>query len=145
MLPALVAALEFGGSQAASILPLILQLGTDMPPDDYPTLVIAPVVKLFASADRGTRMALLERLPDFADRLDQKIVTDKIWPHLVCLFSIVTGAAIQEFITISSQRTGFDDTVAVIREATVRSVSLLSTKVAICSPYCNARLQNCSI
>ena len=28
-------------------------------------------------------MALLDKLPDYAEKLDAKTVTDKIWPHLV--------------------------------------------------------------
>lgn len=55
-------------------------------------------------------MALLEHLPEYADKLDNKTVADKIWPHL---------------------QTGFTDTVAVIREATVKSVGLLYPKVCL--------------
>lgn len=53
-------------------------------------------------------MALLEHLEEYADKLDNKTVTDKIWPNL---------------------QTGFSDTVPVIREATVKSISLLYSKV----------------
>lgn len=28
-------------------------------------------------------MALLEALPEFADKLDKKMVVDKVWPNLV--------------------------------------------------------------
>jgi SCY1-like protein 1 len=56
-----------------------------MPPEDYPTTIIAPIIKLFASPDRGTRMALLEHLPEYIDKLDKKTVSDKIFPHLVSL------------------------------------------------------------
>lgn len=41
------------------------------------------MIKLFESPDRGTRMALLEALPEFADKLDKKMVVDKVWPNLV--------------------------------------------------------------
>ena len=61
----------------------MLQLGVHAPPSDYPTIVLAPITKLFASPDRGTRMALLEHLSEYADKLDNKIVADKIWPNLV--------------------------------------------------------------
>ncbi|KAG2744199.1 hypothetical protein P692DRAFT_20877927 [Suillus brevipes Sb2] len=53
-------------------------------PNDYGSIIVAPLVKLFASADRGTRIALLDSLPDFAEKLDKKTVVDKIWPNLVC-------------------------------------------------------------
>ncbi|KAH8119599.1 hypothetical protein DFH11DRAFT_1565893 [Phellopilus nigrolimitatus] len=107
VLPSLVSALEFGGATANAILPIVLQLGVHAPPADYPTIVLAPVAKLFASPDRGTRMALLEHLDDYADKLDNKTVADKIWPHL---------------------QTGFSDTVPVIREATVKAIGLLYPK-----------------
>ena len=83
VLPALISALEFGGASAATILPLVLQFGKNVPPDEYPTVILTHLVKLFASPDRGTRMALLDHLPEYADKLDKKTVVDKIWPNLV--------------------------------------------------------------
>ncbi|KAL1721812.1 armadillo-type protein [Schizophyllum commune] len=109
ILPALVSALEFGGASAASILPLVLQFGKNVPPKDYPDVILAPLVKLYASPDRGTRMALLEHLPEYAEHLDKKTVDQKIFVYL---------------------KTGFDDTVAVIREATVKSLLLLAPKLS---------------
>ncbi|OSD01310.1 ARM repeat-containing protein [Trametes coccinea BRFM310] len=107
VLPALISALEFGGASAATILPLVLQFGKNVPPEDYSTVILVHLVKLYASPDRGTRMALLDHLPEYADKLDKKTVVDKIWPNL---------------------QTGFTDTVAIIREATVKSIILLSDK-----------------
>lgn len=78
-----MSALEFGGATASTILPIVLQLGVHAPPSDYPTIVLAPITKLFTSPDRGTRMALLEHLSEYADKLDKKTVADKIWPNLV--------------------------------------------------------------
>lgn len=83
MLPSLVSALEFGGASAATILPLVLQFGKNVRPEDYAEAILAPLIKLFASPDRGIRMALLEHLAEYADKLDQKAVSDKIFPHLV--------------------------------------------------------------
>ncbi|KAJ7251828.1 armadillo-type protein [Mycena haematopus] len=105
VLPSLVSALEYGGASAATILPLVLRFGKNVSPEDYPTVILAPLVKLFASPDRGTRMALLDHLPEYAEKLDKKTVDSKIWPHL---------------------HTGFSDTVAIIREATVKSIILIS-------------------
>ncbi|CCL98356.1 uncharacterized protein FIBRA_00351 [Fibroporia radiculosa] len=107
VLPSLLSALQFGGASAPAILPLVLQLGKSVAPADYPTVILAHLVQLFASPDRGTRLALLDHLPDYADKLDKKTVVDKMWPHL---------------------QTGFSDTVAIIREATVKSIILLSDK-----------------
>lgn len=86
VLPALVSTLERGGAStsAASIVPLLLQLGKNVPTDEECiTVVIGPVVSLFASPDRGVRMALLDNLHDFKDKMDKKMVVDKVWPHLV--------------------------------------------------------------
>lgn len=109
VLPSLVSALEFGGASAATILPLVIQFCKNMPPEDYPNTIITPLVKLFASPDRGTRMALLEQLPEYVDKLDKKTISDKIFPHL---------------------QTGFSDTVAVIREATTKSIALIAPKLS---------------
>ena len=53
-------------------------------------------------------MALLDSLGEYVDKLDQKVVVNDVWPNL---------------------QTGFSDTVAVIREATVKSIILLAPKV----------------
>jgi SCY1-like protein 1 len=70
---------------APSIIPLVIQLGTYASSDEYKNLVLEPVVKLFVNPDRGTRMALLDALPEFADKLDKQIVSEKIWPYIVSL------------------------------------------------------------
>ncbi|KAJ7755752.1 armadillo-type protein [Mycena maculata] len=105
VLPSLVSALEFGGASAVTILPLVLRFGKNVSPEDYPTVILGPLVKLFASPDRGTRMALLDHLPEYAEKLDKKTVESKVFPHL---------------------QTGFSDTVAVIREATVKAIILIA-------------------
>jgi SCY1-like protein 1 len=84
VLPALVSALEFGGEASApTIVPLMLRLGARVPPAEYSTAVLTPVLALYARPDRAVRMALLDALPEYADKLDKKSVNDKIWPHLV--------------------------------------------------------------
>ncbi len=83
VLPSLVTVLDHGGVSASSILPLVFQLGKLVAPDEYSSIVLGPIVKLFATPDRGTRVALIEHLPEFVDKLNQKTVVDKIWPHLV--------------------------------------------------------------
>ncbi|KAF8160923.1 hypothetical protein B0H34DRAFT_698710 [Crassisporium funariophilum] len=109
VLPSLLSALEFGGASAATILPLVLHFGTNVAPEEYSKVILAPIIKLFASPDRGTRMALLEHLPEYVDKLDKKAVSEKIFPHL---------------------QLGFSDTVALIREATVKSIILLAPKLS---------------
>ncbi|TCD64866.1 hypothetical protein EIP91_003532 [Steccherinum ochraceum] len=108
VLPALASALEFGGASAAAILPLVLQFGKNIAPQDHSSVIMVHLIKLYASPDRGTRMALLDHLEEYADKLDKKTVVDKIWPNL---------------------QTGFTDTVPLIREATVRAIILLADKL----------------
>ncbi|KAH9037090.1 armadillo-type protein [Lactarius pseudohatsudake] len=109
ILPALLNSLSLTTmtTSAPSIVPLVVQLGSYALPDEYKTLVLEPLVKLFSNPDRGTRMALLDALPEFADKLDKQMVSDKIWPNL---------------------QTGFTDTIPVLREATVKAIGLLSDK-----------------
>uniref|UniRef100_A0A0W0FWE6 Protein kinase domain-containing protein n=1 Tax=Moniliophthora roreri TaxID=221103 RepID=A0A0W0FWE6_MONRR len=109
VLPSVVSALEYGGASAATIVPLVIKIGKDVPQDEYQGAVLGPLVRLFASPDRGIRMALLDNLPEYANKLDKKTVDGKIFPHL---------------------QTGFSDTVAVIREATVKAIPLLSSKLS---------------
>ncbi|QRV93771.1 kinase-like protein [Ceratobasidium sp. AG-Ba] len=109
ILPALLNSLGHGGTMASAILPVILALGKDLSPTEYTDTIVGPVVNLFATPDRGTRMALLDGLPEFADKLDKNMVVNKVWPNL---------------------QTGFTDTVPVIREATVRSIILISGKLS---------------
>jgi SCY1-like protein 1 len=102
-------------------------LGKNVPEDEYATAVIGPVISLFASPDRGVRMALLDTLDDYKDKLDKKMVVDKIWPHLVLVNFISYRFGILNYF----QQTGFTDTVAIVREATVRCISSLADKVRI--------------
>ena len=104
VMPTLVSALERGtaSTSAASIIPLLLQLGKNVPTDEeYVTVVIGPVVSLFTSPDRGVRMALLDNLDDFKDKMDKKTVVDKVWPHLV---GIIPLTHLNVPLTLSSKR-----------------------------------------
>jgi SCY1-like protein 1 len=76
-------------TSAPSIIPLVIQLGTYVSADEYKTLVLEPVVKLFANPDRGTRMALLDALPEFSDKLDKQTVSEKVWPHIVSFAGLI--------------------------------------------------------
>lgn len=89
VLPSLLSALEFGGASGATILPLVLHFGTHVAPEEYSKVILAPIIKLYASPDRGLRMALLEHLPEYIDKLDKKAVSDKIFPHLVSDYSVI--------------------------------------------------------
>jgi SCY1-like protein 1 len=83
VLPSLLHSMSLPTAPSGAMLPLVLELGKLVPPTDYPKLVLDPVVKLYASPDRGTRMALLDGLGEYADKMDNKTVSEKVWPHLV--------------------------------------------------------------
>lgn len=109
VLPSLLHSLSLQNAPSSLMLPIILSIGKQVPPSTYGKVVLEPVVKLYASPDRGTRMALLEGLDEYVDKLDSRTVVDKIWPNLI---------------------TGFADTVPVIREATIKAVYPLSSKLS---------------
>lgn len=109
ILPSLLHSLSLPSAPASHILPLVLAIGKNVPPQRYTALVLDPVVKLYASPDRGTRMALLEGLNEYGDKLEKNTASEKVWPHLI---------------------TGFADTVAVIREATVKAIPIIAPKVS---------------
>ncbi|TXT11143.1 hypothetical protein VHUM_01894 [Vanrija humicola] len=109
VLPSLLHSLSLPDAPSALMLPLVLAIGKTVPPATYPKVVLEPVVKLYASPDRGTRMALLEGLNEYADKLDSRTVNERVWPNLI---------------------TGFADTVPVIREATIKAVYPLSSKLS---------------
>ncbi|WVQ84322.1 hypothetical protein IAT38_006474 [Cryptococcus sp. DSM 104549] len=109
VLPSLLHSLSLPTAPSSAMLPLVLELGKLVPPSEYGKVVLEPVVRLYTSPDRGTRMALLDGLGEYADKMDAKMVTEKVWPNLI---------------------TGFADTVPVIREATVKAVYPLASKLS---------------
>lgn len=109
VLPSLLHSLSLPNAPSALMLPLVLALGKQVPPSTYAKVVLEPVIKLYASPDRGTRMALLDGLEEYSDKLDARMVSERIWPNLI---------------------TGFADTVPVIREATIKAVYPLASKLS---------------
>ena len=83
VLPSLLHSLSLPSAPSSAMLPLVLELGKLVSPSDYRQLVLEPVIRLYSSPDRGTRMALLDGLGEYSDKMDQKIVVEKVWPHLV--------------------------------------------------------------
>eukprot|EP00117_Sycon_ciliatum_P002971 scpid30799/ scgid7961/ N-terminal kinase-like protein; SCY1-like protein 1 len=107
-LPVLLQAFEFGEAGSAVLAPLF-QLGKLLQSDDYQRQIVPCVVKLFSSTDRGTRINLLQQLDQFVEHLQPNIVNEKIFPHVAL---------------------GFNDTVPVMREHTIKSMLLLAPKLS---------------
>ncbi|KAJ3056872.1 hypothetical protein HK097_003408 [Rhizophlyctis rosea] len=108
ILPELIKALEFGGAGAKALNP-ILKLGSKLTQEEFDLLIVPIIVKLFASPDRSIRISLCENMGHFITHLSNKTVTEKIFPNLA---------------------TGFHDISAVIREQTLKSVSLIIPKLS---------------
>jgi SCY1-like protein 1 len=73
---------EFGGG-GPKALGIAMKIATKYTNDDFESKMIPVIVRMFANPDRAIRVCLLESLPQTIDRLPQKIVNDKIFPHLV--------------------------------------------------------------
>ncbi|KAF9320717.1 hypothetical protein BG003_005168 [Podila horticola] len=108
VLPELVHALEYG-SGGAKVLAPIVKIGSDLEEQEYEALISNVLVKMFASTDRTIRLSLLENLGGFIDRINKKVVNEKIFPSMAL---------------------GFTDTAPIIREWTVKSVLLVIGKLS---------------
>ncbi len=86
VLPELLKALEYGGAGANTLTP-ILKIGGKLTQDEFNSLVLPCIINLFASTDRAIRKSLCEHLENFIEFIPEKVVNDKIFPHLVLGFS----------------------------------------------------------
>ncbi|KAF9141463.1 hypothetical protein BGX30_004760 [Mortierella sp. GBA39] len=108
VLPELVQALEYG-SGGAKVLAPIVKIGATLEEQEYEALITNVLVKMFASTDRSIRLSLLENLSGFIERINKKVVNEKIFPSMAL---------------------GFTDTAPIIREWTVKSVLLVIGKLS---------------
>ncbi|KAJ1555990.1 hypothetical protein HK405_009255, partial [Cladochytrium tenue] len=107
MKPELLNALEFGGAGVKALVP-ILKISKNLQTTEFESLVLPSVVKLFSLPDRAIRVSLCENLGSFINHLSTKVVSEKIFTNLA---------------------TGFMDTNAIVREATLKSVLVLIPKL----------------
>ncbi|CAG8466649.1 2092_t:CDS:10 [Diversispora eburnea] len=107
ILPELINALEFGSGGSKVLVP-ILKIGKTLDDEEYETIIVIAIVKMFSVPDRAIRLSLLENLSLFIDRLDNKTVNDKIFTNVV----------------------RFTDTAPIIRENTIKSILLLAPKLS---------------
>jgi len=82
VLPELLKSIEFGGG-GPTVFGVVMKIGSKLFDDDYDTRITPVIVRLFTSPDRAIRVCLLDNLPLMIDRLSQKVVNDKIFPHMV--------------------------------------------------------------
>ncbi|KAI8388165.1 uncharacterized protein BYT42DRAFT_642429 [Radiomyces spectabilis] len=108
ILPELTKAFEFG-SGGAKALNAILKIGDQLANDEYEKIIVAPIVRMFASPDRAIRISLLENMQRFISHIPNKVVVNQIFPNVA---------------------TGFTDTVPLIREQTIKATLLLVPKLS---------------
>jgi SCY1-like protein 1 len=108
VLPELITALEYGGAGAKALTP-ILKIGSKLENQkEFDEYVGPAVIKLFASTDRAIRVTLCENIGQFMGNLNEKTVTEKIFPNLAI---------------------GFNDSNAIVREQTLKAILALTPKV----------------
>ncbi|KAH9906992.1 ARM repeat-containing protein [Xylariomycetidae sp. FL2044] len=108
VLPELLKSVEFGGG-GPKAFGVVMKISTKLTNEDFESKVQPVVIRLFGNPDRAIRVCLLDNLPLMIDRLPQKVVNDKIFPHLV---------------------SGFTDLAPVVREQTLKSVLVIVNKLS---------------
>lgn len=110
ILPQLIQALEYGSgiSCFTAILTAVLKIGAGLTEDEYNTLVIPSVVKLFSSNERAIRVHLLQHLKEYHENLGADLINKDIFPSVM---------------------SGFSDSSGVLRELTVKSMPYLVPKL----------------
>ncbi|KAJ3100970.1 hypothetical protein HDU97_001726 [Phlyctochytrium planicorne] len=104
----LINAIEFGGASAKT-LTLVMKIGDRLSPEEYETMIIPCVIRLFSSPDRAMRVTLCESLGSFIQYVSNKLATEKIFPNLA---------------------TGFMDTSAIVRESTLKAILVIIPKLS---------------
>ncbi|KAI0134320.1 armadillo-type protein [Xylariales sp. AK1849] len=108
VLPELLKSVEFGGG-GPKAFGVVMKISTKLSNEDFEAKVQPVVIRLFGNPDRAIRVCLLDNLPLMIDRLSQKVVNDRIFPHLV---------------------SGFTDLAPVVREQTLKSVLVIISKLS---------------
>jgi SCY1-like protein 1 len=109
LLPELLKSVEFAGAGNWHLLAALLKVADQLPDDEY-AVKIAPVIgRYFECNDRALRVALLQNLNLFMDKLSAAFVNDKLFPLIA---------------------SGFGDSSAQLRELTVKSMLLVVPKLA---------------
>lgn len=93
ILPELMKSVEFGGG-GPKALAVVTKIAVKLSNEDFEAKFTPFIVRSFANPDRALRVSLLDNLPQIIDRLSQKIVNDKLFPHIVC--SIVISICFYE-------------------------------------------------
>lgn len=82
VLPELLKSVEFGGG-GPRVFSAVVKIGSKLSDEDFNLKLTPVVVRLFSNPDRAIRVCLLDNLPKIIGYLPQKLVNDKIFPHMV--------------------------------------------------------------
>ncbi|KAK6462455.1 hypothetical protein DFJ63DRAFT_287808 [Scheffersomyces coipomensis] len=92
------------------LLNFILKFGVKLPQDQFNKLIKPIIFESFGLADRSIRLALLNHLPNFEQFLTESEVQSRIFVNLI---------------------NGFQDTNFMIRETTLKSITIIIDKVSV--------------
>jgi SCY1-like protein 1 len=86
VLPEMLKSFEFGGG-GPKVFTIIVTIGEKLSDDDFERDIQPVVVRMFASPERAIRLCLLENLTKVIERINSKVVNDKLFPNLVIFVS----------------------------------------------------------
>jgi len=73
---------EFGGG-GSKVFNIIVSISEKLSDDDFEKDIQPVIIRMFSSQERGVRMCLLENLNRIIERLNAKIINDKVFPNMV--------------------------------------------------------------
>ena len=84
ILPELLKSVEYGGG-GAKVFSFVMKIGNKLSDEEYEARLNPVLLRLFTSQDRAMRVCLLDNLPQMIDHFSQKIVSNTMFPQIVCL------------------------------------------------------------
>jgi SCY1-like protein 1 len=84
ILPEVIKGLEFGGVNPKA-LETVLEIGSNLQKEDYTTIIIPVIIRLFGSNDRAIRASLCQLMSKYIEYLSESDI-DKIFNSIVRLF-----------------------------------------------------------
>lgn len=109
LLPELLKSVEFAGAGNWHLLAALLNVADQLPDDEYGVRIAPVIVRYFECNDRALRIALLQNMNLFIDKLSNAVVNDKLFPQIL---------------------SGFGDSSAQLRELTVKSMLVVVPKLS---------------
>ena len=131
LLPALGAAVEFGGAPPSAVPPL-LQIAASLDDEGFERSAAPLLARLFrCSADRGVRRCLLEGVPTFGARLPAAIVEGEVYPALTGTATGGSSGGGNSGAAAAGNALGcgFSDPSPYIRELTLKAMLTLAPKL----------------